>query len=112
MSSRRYDTALDDLFRQALAPTGVDAPPRDAWDRIRRAINRSQRNVWEVALAWLLPPRGYSAAWRRLTSWAHVVMAYPPLSGSMMVRGVNGGIRPTSFAGIGSAQILNLRLAS
>lgn len=68
MSSLKFDTALDDLFRQALAPIADQGVPSDAWGRLVRAVQMPpvQRTAWRTLLEHLVPSkRGHRAAWHR-----------------------------------------------
>ena len=117
MSSPRFDTAPDDLFRQALAPIADREVPANAWGRLIRAVQMPQpveRTAWETLLERLVPPqRGYSAAWRRLTSWVQCfVTYYPPSSNHPTYWGSDGRRHPSPFAGAIFPQILDLRHAS
>ena len=116
MSSHRFDTALDDLFRQALAPVADQEAPANAWKRLVRAVQMPpvERTAWETLLARLVPSqRGYSAAWHRLTSWVQCfVTTYPPSSYHLTYWGSDGRRHPSPFAGVVVPQMLDLRHAS
>ena len=115
MSSPRFDTALDDLFRQALAPVADQEAPANAWKRLVRAVQMPpvERTAWETLLERLAPPlRGYSAAWHRLASWIRSFTTYPPSSNHLTYWGTDGRRHPSPYAGSVVPQILDLRYAS
>jgi len=116
MSSRKFDTALDDLFRQALAPIADQEAPANAWDRLVCAVQMPpvERTAWGTLLERLVPTRrGYSAAWHRLTSWVHSFTTYyPPSSTYPTYWGRDGKRHPSPFAGVIVPQIFDLRYVS
>lgn len=115
MSSPKFDTALDDLFREALAPIADQEVPPDVWDQVVRTVQlpKSERTFWNILVACIIPARrGYPALWRRFTSWAHSIMAYPPSSTHMTYWGSDGRCHSSPFAGVMFPQILDLRHAS
>ncbi|MCJ7736493.1 MAG: hypothetical protein MUQ10_04150 [Anaerolineae bacterium] len=116
MSSPKFDTALDDLFRKALVPIADQEAPGNAWERLVSAVQMPpvERTTWETLLERLIPPqRGYSAARHRLTSWVQCFMTYyPPSSTHQTYWGSDGRRHPSPFAGAVLPQILDLRHAS
>ncbi len=116
MSSPRFDTALDDLFRKALAPVADQEIPADAWDRLVCAVQTPpvERTAWRTLLEHLVPSkRGLPLARNRLASRVRCFMAYyPPSSTHQTYWGSDGRRHPSSFAGMVVPQILNLRHAS
>lgn len=116
MSSLKFDTALDDLFRQALAPIADQRVPSDAWGRLVRAVQMPplQRTAWETLLDRLVPSRrGHSASWHRLTPWVHCFVAYYPSSPTHETYwGSDGRCHRSPFADAQFPQILDLRHAS
>jgi len=115
MSSPKFDTALDDLFRKALAPTADQEVPADAWDRLVCAVQIPpvERTAWETLLERLGPlQRGYSAARHRLTSWVQCFIIYPPSSTHLTYWGSDGRYHPAPFASVALPPTLDLRHAS
>lgn len=115
MSSPKPDTALDDLFRRALAPIADQEVPADAWDRLVCAVQMppAERTTLDTLLARPTPPqRGYSTAWHRFASWAHSFTTYPPSFTHLTYWGSDGRRHPSPYAGPVVPQILDLRYAS
>ncbi|MCD6284401.1 MAG: hypothetical protein J7M39_00635 [Anaerolineae bacterium] len=100
MSSRKFDTALDDLFRQALAPIADQEAPANAWDRLIRTVRVPpvERATWKpLSERFVTLQRGYSAAWHRFTAWAQCFMTLPTYAHPFDILGIRWTIPSISF---------------
>ena len=97
MSSREFDSVLDDLLRQALQPFAEAESPAWVWSRVLREVSAAPFSRWARFLSRM---SGFS------------VIYSPPLSNQPYCVHPHGRCLPSPFSGMMMKQFLELRAVS